>query len=102
MQSMNHMTRAKTYRYSKDKESLLRNMRKIEGQSKGIAKMIEEERYCIDIVQQLTALSSAADAVALSILQTHIEGCVMDAVNSENQDKMIDELMVTIKKAMQR
>lgn len=95
-------TKTKVYRYNKDKESLLRNMRKVEGQARGITKMIEEGRYCIDIVQQLTALSSAADAVALSILQNHIEGCVVDAVNNENQERILDELMLTIRKAMRR
>jgi len=77
-------------------------MRLIEGQAKGIEKMIEEERYCIDIVQQLNALSSAADRVALLILQSHIEGCVSDAIRERRGDDYIKELMATIRKAMER
>jgi DNA-binding FrmR family transcriptional regulator len=64
--------------------------------------MIEEERYCIDIVQQLSALSSAADEVALAVLQGHIEGCVADAIRKEHGEEYIPELMATIRKAMKR
>ena len=53
-----------------DKEALMTRMRRIEGQAKGIGKMIEKDRYCIDIVQQINALSSAADEVGLAILKT--------------------------------
>jgi DNA-binding FrmR family transcriptional regulator len=77
-------------------------MRRIEGQAKGIEKMIEEERYCIDIVQQINALSSAADEVALLILQNHIEGCVTDAIREQRGEDYIKELMATIRKAMKR
>ena len=60
---------ARSYRYTKDKAALLNRMRKIEGQSRGIQRMIEDGRYCIDIVQQLTALSAAVDEVSLFILE---------------------------------
>ena len=90
------------YRYSKDKSSLLTRMRKIEGQAKGIQRMIEENRYCIDIVQQLTALSAAIDEVSLFILESHIEGCVADAIRGEHGESHIKELMGTIRKAMKR
>ena len=90
------------YRYSKDKSSLLARMGKIEGQAKGIQRMIEENRYCIDIVQQLTALSAAIDEVSLFILESHIEGCVADAIRGEHGESHIKELMGTIRKAMKR
>ena len=90
------------YRYSKDKDSLLFRMRKIEGQAKGIQRLIEEDRYCIDIVQQLTALSAAADEVALLLLESHIEGCVADAIREQHGEHHIKELMATIRKAMKR
>lgn len=77
-------------------------MRKIEGQAKGIQRMIEEDRYCIDIVQQLTALSAAADEVALLLLESHIEGCVADAIREQHGEHHIKELMATIRKAMKR
>ena len=90
------------YRYTKDKQSLLTRMKKIEGQAKGIQQMIEGDRYCIDIVQQLTALSSASDEVALLIMESHIEGCVTDAIRQQHGEGHMDELMKTIRKAMKR
>ena len=90
------------YHYTQEKEALITRMRRIEGQAKGIEKMIEENRYCIDIVQQLSALSSAADEVALIILQNHIEGCVTDAIREQRGDDYIKELLATIRKAMKR
>ena len=90
------------YRYTKDKPALLARMRKIEGQAKGIQRMIEEDRYCIDIVQQLTALSAAVDEVSLLILESHVEGCVADAIRDEHGEGHIKELMGTIRKAMKR
>lgn len=90
------------YHYTKEKESLMTRMRRVEGQAKGIEKMIEEGRYCIDIVQQISALSSAADEVALIILQNHIEGCVTDAIREQRGEDYIKELLATIRKAMKR
>ncbi len=95
-------TAVRWYRYSKDKSSLLARMRRIEGQAKGIQQMIEEDRYCIDIVQQLTALSAATDEVSLLILESHIEGCVTDAIREQHGEEHIKELMGTIRKAMKR
>ncbi len=94
--------KAHQHSYEADKEMLLKRMRRIEGQAKGIQKMLEEGRYCIDIVQQLNAISSAADEVSLRILQDHIEGCVADAIRHERGDEYIQELMGTIRKAMKR
>ncbi|MHC4665131.1 MAG: metal-sensitive transcriptional regulator [Planctomycetota bacterium] len=100
------MTNAKDvtghYHYTQEKEALITRMRRIEGQAKGIEKMIEEDRYCIDIVQQINALSSAADEVGLIILQNHIEGCVTDAIREQRGEDYIKELMATIRKAMKR
>jgi DNA-binding FrmR family transcriptional regulator len=77
-------------------------MKKIEGQAKGIQQMLEQDRYCIDIVQQLTALSAAADEVSFLILESHIEGCVINAISEQQGDEHIKELMGTIRKAMKR
>ncbi len=88
--------------YTKEKPAIISRMRKIEGQAKGIQQMIEDDRYCIDVVQQLSALSSAADEVSLRILESHIEGCVSEAIRSEHGEGHIRELMTTIRKAMKR
>ncbi len=90
------------YRYTKDKPALLARMKKIEGQARGVQQMIEDNRYCIDIVQQLTALSAAVDEASFLILQDHIEGCVADAIREQRGEEHIKELMGTIRKAMKR
>ena len=95
-------TTLRQYRYTKDKPSLLTRMKKIEGQAKGIQQMIDDDRYCIDIVQQLTALAAAADEVSLLILESHIEGCVANAIREQHGEGHIKELMGTIRKAMKR
>jgi len=77
-------------------------MKKIEGQAKGIQQMIEEDRYCIDIVQQLSALCSAADEVSLLILENHIEGCVTDAIRENHGEAHIQELIKTLRKTIRR
>lgn len=93
---------ARQHSYTKDKSSLLARMKKIEGQAKGIQQMMERDRYCIDIVQQLTALSAAADEVSLRILESHIEGCVSDAIRGDSGEGHIKELMAALRKAIRR
>ena len=90
------------YHHTEENEAIMTRMRRIGGQAKGIEKMIEEDRYCIDIVQQINALSSAADEVGLIVLQNHIEGCVTDAIREQRGEDYIKELMATIRKAMKR
>ena len=96
------MAMTRQYRYTRDKPSLLNRMKKIEGQAKGIQQMIEEDRYCIDIVQQLSALCSAADEVSLLILENHIEGCVTDAIRENHGEAHIQELIKTLRKTIRR
>ena len=88
------------YHYHRDKEALLRRMRRIEGQARGVQRMIEEERYCPEIVQQINSLTSAAKEVALLLLQHHIEGCVMDAVRQGDSQGKTRELMGLLRKAI--
>ena len=95
-------TAIRQYRYAKDKTSLLARMKKIEGQAKGIQRMIEKDRYCIDIVQQLSALAAATDEVSLLILQSHIEGCLATAVREQRDEEYIKELTDTIRKVIRR
>jgi len=87
------------YLYGKDKAVLLARMRRIEGQARGVSKMIEEGRYCPDIIQQVTALSAAAREVSLLLLQDHIEGCVTDAIQHDHGEEMVRELIAVIRRA---
>jgi len=93
---------AQPYSYERDKEALATRMKKIEGQARGIQRMIEENRYCLDIVQQLTALSGAVDEVSLMVLKDHIAGCVANAVRDNPDDPHIKELIDVIRKVMKR
>lgn len=87
-----------THGYAKDKQSLLRRLRRAEGQIRGVQRMIEEERYCVDILVQLAALRAAIDKAGLMLLEDHTRGCVRDAITSgEGGDAAIDELMVVFK-----
>ena len=75
---------------------LLPRLRRIEGQIRGIMHMVEERRYCIDIVQQLTAARRALDQVALKIMSGHINTCVSEAIKRREGQQKIHELMQTI------
>ena len=65
--------------YSKDKAGLIRRLSRMEGQVRGIARMIEREEYCVDILQQTSALRAAVDAVSILVLEDHVQGCVRTA-----------------------
>ena len=75
---------------------LLPRLRRIEGQVRGITRMVEEQRYCIDIIQQLTAARRALDEVTLKVMKGHINSCVSEAIRHQDGAKKIDELMQTI------
>jgi DNA-binding FrmR family transcriptional regulator len=78
------------------KKEVLPRLKKIEGQIRGIQKMIEKERYCIDIINQVTAAQRALDQVGLRVMKRHIESCVTDAIKSDGGGPIIGELMETI------
>jgi DNA-binding FrmR family transcriptional regulator len=88
------------YQYQTETEALLMRLRRMEGQVRGVQKMIEEGRYCVDIVTQLQAISAAADKVAQQVLEGHIRGCVTDAIKEQRGDEAITELMTVLSKAM--
>ena len=75
---------------------LLPRLRRIEGQIRGITRMVEERRYCIDVIQQLTAARKALDQVSLKIMNGHINTCVSDAIRRQDGAKKVEELMRTI------
>jgi DNA-binding FrmR family transcriptional regulator len=65
--------------YAQDKDAYLKRMRRIEGQVRGIAKMIDEDQYCIDVLTQVSAATKALEAVALGLLDEHLRHCVTEA-----------------------
>lgn len=72
--------------YLQHKDDYGRRLRRVEGQVKGIARMIEEEKYCIDILTQVSAVTKALQAVALGLLDEHMSHCVLDAAQSGGRD----------------
>jgi len=75
------------------------NLRRIEGQIKGIQTMVEENQYCIDILNQIKAAKSALSSVENKILNKHIEECIENSLSSDNQlDDKIEELMKVLKR----
>ncbi len=84
--------------YGYDKAAIGKRLRRIEGQVRGIEKMVEEERYCVDILTQVSAVRSALDALALELLEHHLHGCVQQAVKSGKGEPAIDEAMSVIRK----
>jgi CsoR family transcriptional regulator, copper-sensing transcriptional repressor len=88
------------YHYQTESEALLMRLRRMEGQVRGVQKMIEEGRYCVDIVTQLQAISAAANKVAEQVLEGHIRGCVADAIKEQRGDEAITELMTVLSKAI--
>lgn len=81
-----------------DKDILIKRLNRIEGQVKGIQKMVEEERYCIDVLTQISAIRSAINKVGSIILENHIKGCVVNSIKEDNSEASIEELMKTIDK----
>ena len=84
--------------YITDKEKYLNRMRRIEGQARGIHKMVEDEKYCIDILTQISALTSALEAVAIGLLDDHLRHCVVDAarLGGDEADAKITEATAAI------
>ena len=84
--------------YAADKEALVRRLHRIEGQVRGIERMLEDDRYCIDVLTQVAAAQSALDAVGLELLEQHLHGCVQDAVQSGDGARAIDEALTVIRR----
>lgn len=97
---MSTVTTKADYHYQMETEALLMRLRRMEGQVRGVQKMIEEGRYCVDIVTQLQAISAAADKVAQQVLEGHIRGCVTDAITEQRGGEAITELMAVLSKAI--
>jgi DNA-binding FrmR family transcriptional regulator len=87
--------------YIVSKPDLLNRIRRINGQVSGIERMIEEERYCIDVLTQISAAQAALDKVALGLLEDHTKSCVIDAEGAERPARA-DELMGAVARLMRR
>lgn len=88
--------------YTKDRADLVTRLRRIEGQARGIQRLVSDEAYCLDILQQVEAMTAAADQVALLVLEDHIDGCLTHAVETGQGRPYVDEVMAVVRRAMGR
>ena len=87
----------KTKRNEKEKQLINNRLSRIEGQIRGVKKMIEEDAYCIDVLTQCSAASSAFSSFSRELLSSHISGCVVRGIN-EGDEHVVDELVTIIEK----
>ncbi len=87
--------------YAQEKGDLLLRLNRIEGQVRGLSRMIEAERYCVDVLQQIASMQSAADAVAMILLERHVKGCVADGLRSGKEER-VDEVVAVIRTYLKR
>jgi DNA-binding FrmR family transcriptional regulator len=88
--------------YTKDKGELLTRLARIEGQVRGIRRLIDEEAYCLDVLQQVDAMTSATDQVALLLVEDHIRGCLAHAVETGEGAAYTDEVMTVVRRMVGR
>jgi DNA-binding FrmR family transcriptional regulator len=81
--------------YTEHRDDLLKRLARVEGQVRGIAKMVEDDRYCIDVLTQISAVQKAIDAVALGLLDDHVRHCVVGS-SGELQAERTDELLAAV------
>jgi len=85
--------------YVKDKQEILVRLRRMEGQLKGIQKMVAEDKYCVDVLNQLSSIIAATQKVANIIMKDHIKGCVRDALTKDkNSDEYVNELVSVVER----
>ncbi|MBJ7329912.1 MAG: metal-sensitive transcriptional regulator [Solirubrobacteraceae bacterium] len=92
---------ATTHGYTATKEQLLKRLKRIEGQVRGVQGMVEDDRYCIDVLTQISAIEAALDKVALGLVDEHTRHCVMGAEGEEREAKT-EELMAAVGRLMRR
>jgi CsoR family transcriptional regulator, copper-sensing transcriptional repressor len=85
--------------YTADKDAVLKRLRRIEGQVRGVQAMVEEDRYCIDVVTQVTAIEAALDKVALELLEDHANHCVIGG-EPARQEERTEELMGAVRRLL--
>lgn len=88
--------------YTASKEQLARRLKRIEGQVRGIERMVDEDRYCVDVLTQISAVQAALDKVALGLLDDHAHSCVIGVEDETLQAHRTEELMAAVGRLMRR
>ena len=87
--------------YSATKDQLQKRLKRVEGQVRGVQKMVDEDRYCIDVLTQISAIQAALDKVALGLLDDHARHCVVDGP-ADVKEERTEELMAAVARLMRR
>lgn len=87
------------YGYTADKDAYLRRLKRIEGQVRGIGRMIDEDQYCIDILTQVSAINKALHAVSIGLLEEHISHCVVGAAQDAHTENGTENINAKVKEA---
>ena len=82
--------------YTASKEQLLKRLARAEGQVRGVTRMVEEDRYCIDVLTQIQAAQAALDGIAMGLVDGHVRNCMREAETASRADRQVDELMGAI------
>ncbi len=88
--------------YTATKPQLLARLKRIEGQTRGVQKMVEEDRYCIDVLTQISAVQAALDKVALGLLDDHVRHCVVGGHGPGSQQELTDEMLGAVGRLLGR
>jgi CsoR family transcriptional regulator, copper-sensing transcriptional repressor len=89
------------YGYADNKPKLLNRLNRIEGQVRGVARMVESDKYCIDILTQISAIEAAMDKVALELLREHTKHCLMDdAIGPQDRAAKIEEVISAVNRML--
>jgi DNA-binding FrmR family transcriptional regulator len=88
--------------YTMQKQQLQTRLRRIEGQVRGVARMIDEDKYGVDVVTQVAAIQAALDKVSLGLLDGHIRGCVREEIRSGRGEETVDELLEVMDRVLRR
>lgn len=90
------------YGYTDNKQAVQKRLKRAEGQVRGIARMVEEDKYCIDILTQINAAQAALDKVAVELVRDHARHCMMHTKGEKDQQKKADELVGAISRMLSR
>jgi len=90
------------YGYTDNKQAILKRLNRAEGQVRGVARMVENDEYCIDILTQINAIQAAVDKVAIELMRDHAKHCMMHAKDAKERDKKAEELVDAISRMMRR
>jgi CsoR family transcriptional regulator, copper-sensing transcriptional repressor len=90
--------------YAGDRDAVLKRLARVEGQVRGVKRMVEEDAYCIDVLTQLTAISKALEGVGMKLLADHTDHCVRDAIakGGSEADEKVDELLAAVERFAKR